>query len=95
MNYNNPVHDELNTLSDDAKALLDATVDVADKKVAEARHRLSSAITSAKEVCATVKDKAVEGAKATESAIRSHPYESMAVAFGVGALIGFLASRRN
>ena len=42
-----------------------------------------------------MKDKAVEGAKATDSAIRSHPYESMAIAFGVGALIGFLASRRN
>lgn len=99
MNTNSPAqeraHDELDNLSENAKALLSATADVADEKVAEARNRLSAALSSAKEVCATVKQKAVEGAKATDSVIRTHPYESIAVAFGVGALLGFLISRRN
>ena len=41
-----------------------------------------------------VEEKAVEGAKATDKAIRTHPYESLGVAFGVGLLVGVLVARR-
>ena len=34
-------------------------------------------------------------AKATDQAIRENPYKSIGIAFGVGALIGYLLSRRN
>ena len=33
-------------------------------------------------------------AKKTDEAIRSHPYESIGIAFGVGVLIGVLIGRR-
>jgi len=36
----------------------------------------------------------VTGAKATDKVIREHPYESIGVAFGVGLLIGVLATRK-
>ena len=39
---------------------------------------------------ATVK----ETAKKTDEAIRTHPYESIGIAFGVGILIGVLIGRR-
>jgi ElaB/YqjD/DUF883 family membrane-anchored ribosome-binding protein len=41
-----------------------------------------------------VREKAVEGAKAADQTVRENPYQAIAIALGVGALIGFLAARR-
>ena len=82
-------------LVEDARALLAATAHVAEEKVVEARRRLTAAIDKGKETWHTVQEKAVAGAKATDQAIRDHPYHAIGVALGVGALIGFLLSRRN
>lgn len=88
-------HRDVAKLVDDAEALLAATTDVAEEKVVQARKRLAAALEKGHETWATIKEKACEGAKATDQAIRKHPYEAMGVAFGVGALIGFLLTRRN
>lgn len=82
-------------LAADAQALLAATADVAEEKVVEARKRLAAALERGKEVWNDVQAKAVAGAKATDKVIRDHPYQSIGTAFGVGALIGLLLSRRN
>ncbi len=87
------------TLVNEAHALLEATASVADEKVSEARKRLTVALASAKE-CAKhrylqVEEKAVAGARQADTVIRSHPYESIAVALGVGTLLGILLSRRG
>jgi ElaB/YqjD/DUF883 family membrane-anchored ribosome-binding protein len=82
------------SLAQDARALMAATADVAGEKVSEARKRLAAALERGKEIANRVKDKAVEGAKATDEAVREHPYQAMAVAFGVGAIIGYLIARR-
>jgi ElaB/YqjD/DUF883 family membrane-anchored ribosome-binding protein len=79
----------------DAKELLAATGHVAEEKVVEARKRLAAAIERGKEAWNTVQEKAVAGAKATDEVIREHPYQAIGIAFGVGALVGFLLSRRN
>jgi ElaB/YqjD/DUF883 family membrane-anchored ribosome-binding protein len=71
-----------------------ATADVAGEKVSEARKRLAAALESGKKIFGRVKDKAVEGAKATDEAVREHPYQALAVAFGVGAIVGYLVARR-
>jgi ElaB/YqjD/DUF883 family membrane-anchored ribosome-binding protein len=39
-------------------------------------------------------EKAVERAKAADKVIRTHPYQTIGIAFGVGLLLGFLARRR-
>jgi ElaB/YqjD/DUF883 family membrane-anchored ribosome-binding protein len=83
------------TLMEDAQELLAATAHVAEEKVIEARKRLTSAIEKGKEAWNAVQEKAVAGAKATDQVIREHPYQSLGVALGVGALIGYLLSRRN
>jgi len=70
------------------------TADVAGEKVSEARKRLAAALDSAKEIAGRVREKAVEGAKATDEAVHEHPYQSIGIALGVGALIGYLAARR-
>jgi ElaB/YqjD/DUF883 family membrane-anchored ribosome-binding protein len=75
--------------------LLAATADVAGEKVAEARKRLATALESGKEMIGRVREKAVERAKAADQVVRENPYQTMAVAFGVGAVIGFLLARCN
>jgi ElaB/YqjD/DUF883 family membrane-anchored ribosome-binding protein len=85
---------DLGTLAEDARALMAATADVAGEKVGEARKRLAAALESGKKIFGQVKDKAVEGAKATDEAVREHPYQALAVAFGIGAIAGYLISRR-
>jgi len=84
----------MGTLAEDARALMAATADVAGEKVSEARKRLAAALDSAKEIAGRVRDKAVESAKAADEAVHEHPYQAIGIAFGVGAIIGYLASRR-
>ncbi len=88
------VRDDLGTLAEDARALLTATADVAGERVGEARRRLAAALESGKEVYGRVREKAVEGAKATDRAVHEHPYQAIGIALGVGALVGFLVARR-
>ena len=40
------------------------------------------------------KESVKDAAHKTDEAVRSHPYESMGVAFGLGVLIGVLIGRR-
>lgn len=96
MRKNTPAepHD-LQDLADDAKALLAATGHVAEEKVVEARKRLNDALDRTKEAWGRVQERAVAGAKAADETIREHPYQSIGIAFGVGALIGYLLARRN
>jgi ElaB/YqjD/DUF883 family membrane-anchored ribosome-binding protein len=81
-------------LAEDARALIAATADVAGEKVGEARKRLAAALERAKEIAGTVRDKAVAGAKATDEAVREHPYQAIAIGVGVGVLVGYLLGRR-
>src|ERR1035438_2556419 len=85
---------DMGTLAEDARALMAATADIAGEKVAEARARLASALGSAEDNPGRFRDKAVEGAKAADEAVRDHPYQAIGIAFGVGALVGYLAMRR-
>jgi ElaB/YqjD/DUF883 family membrane-anchored ribosome-binding protein len=89
-----PTHD-LGTLAEDAKALLSATADVAEDKVVAARERVSAALERGREAWDTVQERAVKSAKAADKTIRSHPYQAIGIAFGVGALVGFLLTRRT
>lgn len=86
---------DLESLAEDAKALLAATADVAEEKVVEARERLAEALDRGKATWVRVQDRAVEGAKATDHVIRTHPYQALGVAFGVGAVLGLLLARRH
>ncbi len=92
------VMDDLKTLARDAEELLKATAgDMGDKmseKAKQARSRLAIALEQAKVSCARWEDKTVAAARATDKAIRSHPYESAGAAFVVGILIGVLIGRR-
>lgn len=95
MNQNIETQPETEQLIDDAQALLSATSHTAEGKVREARDRLSAALERARAAWGNVQDKAVAGAKATDQAIREHPYTAIGIAAGIGALVGFLWARRS
>jgi len=61
------------------------------QKGQEAANRLSGALSDAK---TKIQESTTAGAKATDRAIREHPYEAIGIAFGVGVLIGVLINRR-
>ena len=88
------VKHDIGQLAEDAHALMSATADVVGEKVGEARKRLAGALERAKEIAGMVRDKTVTGAKATDAAVHEHPYKAIAIGVGVGAIFGFLLSRR-
>lgn len=89
---------DLRALADDAEALIRATADDASEKAKEARSRLTTALEKAKATYDDLQSQGIESAKAAakkaDETIRAHPYESLAVAFGVGMLLGALLKRR-
>ena len=85
---------DISDLADDARALMNATADVAGEKVGEARKRLAAALERAREIAGRVRDKAVEGAKAADEAVHEHPYQAIAIGVGVGMIVGYLLARR-
>ena len=89
------VRHDARTLADDARALLEATKEIADEKVVQCRERLTEALENGQERFAMLREKAIRGAKAADEAVHEHPYHGMGVAFGIGALVGFLLARRN
>lgn len=86
---------ETGTLAEDARVLLKATAHVAEEKVEAARKRLATALDHGKEVCGRVREKVVEGARATDEAVHKHPYQAIGIALSVGALLGYLVALRR
>lgn len=78
----------------DAESLAKATASDLGEKAREARARLATSLESAKANFRRLEERAADGARATDEVIRSHPYESLGVAFGVGLLVGLLVSRK-
>ena len=89
------ISNDLGTLAEDARALMAATADVAGEKVGEARKRLAAALENSREFYGRVRDRAAEGIRAADGTVREHPYQGLAIAFGVGALFGCLLARRG
>ena len=88
------IMNEIGKLADDAHALVAATADVTGEKVGEARKRLADALERGREIYDYVRSKEEEGVCAVDKAMHEHAYEAIAIALGVGALIGYFASRR-
>jgi ElaB/YqjD/DUF883 family membrane-anchored ribosome-binding protein len=59
----------------------------------ELRAKLDAAIEKAKAVCERLQEQTVAAAKASDQAVREHPYQAIGIAFGVGLLVGVLAAR--
>jgi len=88
-------HNDLGTFAKHARSLISATTNVASQKLGEARQRVVETVDSAKETASRLRDQSVDYAKASDEAVRQHPYPALGIAFGVGALFGYLVSRRG
>jgi len=86
---------DAHTLVEDARGLLEATSEIADEKISAARKRLSVALEAGRETYENLQERVVKGAKVADRTVRTHPYESMAVALGAGLIVGILVSRRS
>jgi ElaB/YqjD/DUF883 family membrane-anchored ribosome-binding protein len=87
--------EQVTRLMGEAEALLVGPVaDRAGEKMAQLRERFRDLQSRAGEVYGDTREKVVASAKKTDETIRSHPYESLAIALGVGVLLGALL-RRN
>ncbi len=86
---------DLKLLVRDAEELVEATAQDVSDRAKEARARLRRAVALARETCDGLQDKAVAGARAADSVIRDHPYQSLGIALGVGVLLGVLAVGRR
>jgi ElaB/YqjD/DUF883 family membrane-anchored ribosome-binding protein len=95
MKKHSDIQESAANLAEDAQALLAATADAAETKVIEARKRLSAALDRGKQAWGYAQDYAVDKAKAADEVIRDHPYQSIGIAFGVGALLGLFLARRR
>ena len=89
------ISNEMHALGEDARALLGATAGLAEEKVVETRKRLAAALENGKVMFANARERTIAQAKAADKVVHAHPYKTMGVAFGVGALLAFLLTRRH
>jgi ElaB/YqjD/DUF883 family membrane-anchored ribosome-binding protein len=81
----------------DTEELLGATAAQGGEKVAAMRSRMTDRLTDAKQrlisVQKVVTDRTRATAKATDDYVRGNPWQSVAIAGGVGFVLGFLVTR--
>lgn len=86
--------DDLKTLASDAKQIFESSVqEPTAEAIASLRARVDQAKARLSQYYDVAKEKTVAGAKATDAAIRDKPYHAVAIAAGVGLLIGLYLSR--
>jgi ElaB/YqjD/DUF883 family membrane-anchored ribosome-binding protein len=86
--------ERISALMSEAEALLAGPVsDQASEKFGDIRERLEAVQARLVDFYGDARKKVISGVKATDATIRSHPYESLAIALGVGVLIGALIRR--
>ena len=87
------ISNEISHLTDHAREFMSATADVAGEKIDAARHRLAAALDDGKELAGSLCDKARQGNRAAENAAKAHPFQTVCIALGIGALITFAVGR--
>ena len=87
--------DELRNLMREAETLLAEKGGEADEKAAHLTERLNHLVDAGRERATKVKAAAQEQIHQCDDYVRTHPYQAVGIAAGVGALIGLLASTRR
>jgi len=91
----NELLDELRSLVAEAEKLMsDQVATPTVEAVSALRDRFKVTQARLAELYADTKDRVIAGARYTDESIRAHPYPSLAIALGVGALAGVLIGRR-
>lgn len=88
------LHDLRTLLSEAEKMMGDTVSENAEEAISSMRERFEAAHDRFNEMYLAAKKKVIAGAHYTDETIRSHPYQTIAIAAGVGVLVGVLVGRR-
>jgi ElaB/YqjD/DUF883 family membrane-anchored ribosome-binding protein len=87
---------ELQALAGEAQSMMaDSLSEHSAEAMAGLRERFDAAHEKFSDLYDGAKKKVVDGAKYTDTTIRENPYQALAVAAGVGLLVGLLVGRRS
>ncbi len=90
---------DLHTLASDLEAMLQDRNPSQESRIADLRGRLSRILSQTSEACGDLgcraSDTAKRGMAVADASVRSHPWESVGVAFVVGLVAGVWATRRR
>jgi len=87
---------ELRDLVSEANALVTSSVsEYSADALAGLRARINAVEGRLSEYYRDARKQVIAGARATDRTIREHPYPSLAIALGVGVVIGVLLGRRD
>ncbi len=81
---------DLKAVAQDAEELIKATAGELSERARAARERLTPALETAKRTCQRWEDQAIRRAKVADQAVHEHPYPPIAMAFGLGVVLGVL-----
>ncbi|ACB74930.1 glycine zipper domain-containing protein [Opitutus terrae] len=88
--------EHISRLMAEAEAMLEGPVSGhGGEKLNKLRAQFESLQAKASSAYGEARDKVVAGAKSTDQVIRQHPYEALAIALGVGVLLGVLIRRND
>ena len=92
------IAEDIKVLLHDGEVLLRETKDHLGEKAKEAREKFERGMRAARERLGEIQKQSVEqakvAAKATDQFVHDHPWQSVGIAFAVGALIGVVVGRR-
>jgi len=91
----NDILDELHALVSKAEKVISRGLKTDPEIATTVREHLRDSGAHIGELYSGAKKQIMAGAKGTHHAIRTNPYQSLAIATGVGVLIGVLAGRRS
>ncbi len=87
------IDNDLSQLAEHARALIEATADVAGDHVKDARDRLLTLLNSGVSLSSRIRAQAASQTRACDLVIHQNPYQAIGIAMGLGALLGYLSGR--
>lgn len=90
------VIDHLRSLIAEAEKTIGSTLaEDADETLSSFRERFGDLKEKLSDSVSFARERITSGARQADSTIRTHPYETLAIALGVGVLLGVLLRRRE
>jgi len=94
----NPIARDIQNVVSDAQELLKTVQSEGEGKLADVKTKVQAQLDSAKQMLGQLQTTVNDGAKVaidkTDAYVRSNPWRAVGISAALGALIGFLVSRR-
>ena len=94
----NPIARDIQNVVSDAQELLKTVQSEGSSRLTEVKGQVQAKLDNAKqmlgELGTTVQDGAKQAMDTTDAYVRTNPWRAVGISAGIGALIGFLISRR-